>query len=211
VDRYRLAVTHAEGPERDPGRRRAPGRGEDALGAGGISLGAWVASLVADDAARTRARTTWLRRQAAEEGSFAGVLVDLAERGVAVVAHLHNGRRHHGVIVLVGADFAALRVAGDRDVLVANRGLASVRTLPGDGVTIGDRAVRTDLTFAEALGALADERIRVQVIGHDRDDAVAGELRSVGSDVITIRRDGGGGTAYVSASSVLELSVTVSG
>jgi hypothetical protein len=103
-----------------------------------------------------------------------------------------------------------LRTAAGRDVLVTHRGLASIRTLPGHAVTVGDRAVRTELALIEALAVLAEERVRVQVVGHDREDAVAGELRSVGADVVTLRLDGGG-TAYVSSSSLLELSVTVSG
>ncbi len=184
---------------------------DDALLASGLSLSAWVATLVADEAARSRARTSWLRRQAAEEGSFAGALVDLAERGTSVVLHLHNGHRHRGTIVVVGRDFAALRTPGGRDILVAERGLASVRTLPGHAMSVGDRPVLTDLTLTETLGALADERARVLVIGHDVDDGVAGELRSVGTDLVIIRLDGAGGTAYVSSASVLELSVTVSG
>ena len=175
-----------------------------------MPLAAWVASLVADEAAAARARTTWLRRQAAEEGTFAGALVDLAERAAPVVVHLHNGRRHRGTLVVVGRDFAALRTVGGRDVLIAQRGLASVRTLPGNAVTVGDRPVLTELTLAETLAALAGERARVLLMGHDPTDALVGELRAVGTDLVTIRLDGGG-TAYVSSSSVLELSVTVSG
>lgn len=203
-------MVNTGGPDRDAPDDRARS-GDDALVSSGLSLAAWVASLVADEAARSRARTAWLARQAAEEGTFAGVLVDLAERGAAVVVHLHNGRRHRGRITLVGRDFCGLRTGAGRDVLVAERGLASVRTLPGDAVTVGDRPVRADLTFAETLAALADHRVRVLAVGHDGDDAVSGELRSVGADVLTVRLDGGGGTAYVSSSSVLELSLTVSG
>ena len=86
-----------------------------------------------------------------------------------------------------------------------------MRTLPDDAVTIGDRPTRTDLTFAEALAALAEHRARAIVIGHDPDDAVAGELRSVGADVLTVRLDGAGGTAYVASAAVLELSLTTTG
>lgn len=184
---------------------------DDELRPTGTSLSAWVASLVADDAARSRARTAWLERQAAEEGSFTGVLLDLAERGTPVVVHLHNGRRHRGVLTIVGRDFCGVRSSGSRDVLVAHRGLASVRTLPGEAVSVGDRPVHTDLGLAEAMAALAEHRMRVLVVGHDPADAVAGELRSVGADLVTVRLDGAGGTAYVSSASVLELSVTVSG
>jgi hypothetical protein len=180
---------------------------DHALAPSGLSLSAWVASLVADEAARSRSRTAWLARQAAEEGTFAGVLLDLAERRARVVVHLHNGRRHRGTLTLVGRDFCGLRSGTGRDVLVADRGLASVRTLPDDAITVGDRPARTDLTLAEALAALAEHRTRAMIIGHDPDDAVAGELRSVGADLVTVRLDGGGGTAYVATAAVLELTL----
>jgi hypothetical protein len=86
-----------------------------------------------------------------------------------------------------------------------------VRTLPGDPVTVGDRPARTDLTFAETLSVLAEHRARVLIVGHDPDDPVAGELRGVGADVVTVRLDGRGGTAYVAAGSVLELSLVTPG
>ena len=45
----------------------------------------WAAEARVDEAARTRSRERWLRRQAEESGTLAGVLADLLEAGRAVV------------------------------------------------------------------------------------------------------------------------------
>jgi sRNA-binding regulator protein Hfq len=170
-------------------------------------LTAWVARLAADDAARERSRAAWLQRQAEDEGTFAGVLADLAERGRAVVVHLHNGRRHRGALAALGADFVILANGEGREVLVRRDAIASVHTLPGEPLTIGDRLVISEATLGEALSALGEERARVLVMGLDAGAGVRGELRSVGADVLTVRQDGGA-TAYVALASVAEVSLT---
>jgi hypothetical protein len=176
---------------------------------GDPGLAARVAELAVDEAARERSRAHWLARSAAAEGTVAGVLEDLAERGRPVLVHLHNGRLHRGTVAGVGADFTVVRTASGRDVLVALAALASVRTLPGEAPTSGDRFRPTTATLAEALAGLADERARVMVVGADARQAVVGELRAVGRDVLTIRGDGG--TAYVVLASVAEISLVESG
>jgi hypothetical protein len=86
-----------------------PGDGGD-RGAAEEALAGWAADLAVDDAIRDRSRTQWLRRQAEEEGSLAGVLADLGERGRPVLVHLHNGRLHRGLVTEVGADYGVLQV-----------------------------------------------------------------------------------------------------
>jgi hypothetical protein len=174
-------------------------------------LAALAAELASDDAVRARARAHWLGRQAAAEGTFAGVLRDLAERGRAVLVHLHNGHLHRASVAVVGADFVVLRTAGGRDVAIALHAVASVRTLPGEPTTSGDRFLPTTTTLAEMLDALGEDRARVLVTGLDARQPVAGELRAVGRDVATIRLDGAGGTAYVALDSVAEISLVESG
>jgi hypothetical protein len=176
-----------------------------------VGLAALVAELSADEAARARARTHWLDRQAASEGRFAGVLTDLAERGRPVAVHLHNGRLHRGAVTAVGADFVVLRTPAGHDVAVALSAVGSVRTVPGEAATTGDRFLPASTTFAEMLGALGDERADVLVVGLDARQPVTGRLRSVGRDVLTIRCGDGGGTAYVALASVAEISVLESG
>jgi len=175
----------------------------------GADLSEWVGRLLVADAAHERSEGYWLRRQAAEEGTFAGVLADLAERRIPVVVHLGNGRRHRGVIRALGADFVLLG-AGERDVLVRVDAIGAIRTLPHAPVTLGDRPVAGTLTLAEALAAMADDRPRLLLVGADATEAVSGELRAVGRDVLHLRVDGGGST-YVALASVIEVSAAESG
>jgi hypothetical protein len=170
-------------------------------------LSAWVGRLAVDVAARERARAHWLHRQASEEGTFAGVLADLAERGRPIVVHLHNGRVHRGRATVVGKDFVALAKGASGEVLVAHTAIATVRTVSGEPPTSGDRWLRTPTTLLETLSALGDERARVLVLGLDPAHGVSGELRGVGRDVLTIRLDGDGALTYVALPAVAEVSV----
>ena len=177
----------------------------------GADLAALVAELSTDEAVAARSRAHWLSRQAAAEGTFSGILRDLAERGLPVVVHLHNGRLHRGVATVVGADFVVVRAATGRDVAIALAAIASVRTLPGERTTTGDRFEPATTTLAEMLSALGEERARVLVLGLDPRQAIGGELRAVGRDLLTIRLGGDGGTAYVALDSVAEISLVESG
>lgn len=184
----------------------SPGHGAQRPG-----LAAWLAEVVVDEAAAQRARVRWLEQQAAEEGTFAGVLTDLAERGRPVVLHLGNGRTHRGAITLIGADVVGLRTAPDREVLVRQTAITTARTLPGEPLTIGDRHLVSDVSLHEAISVLADHRARVLLVGPDASHVVNGELRAVGRDVVTVRLDGAGGTAYVAVASLDEISLFESG
>ena len=197
----------------------------------------------ARDAADARVRERWLRRSAEEEAELAGVLLDLAEGGVAAAVTTSSGRRHAGRVAAVGADFVAVRTDGDRTTLVALAALASVRvnglgragTQPGlrsgtqpalrsgtqpalrsgtqpalrSGTQPGERR-SVAVSMADVLAHAAGRRPRVQV--HCGEATVAGELRSVGTDVVTLRTDGEPpGQAYVSLASVSEISLLDSG
>ncbi len=190
---------------RDPGRSGSLGLGP----AGGI--GAWLGRLASDEAASTRAQLAWMQRQAAEEGTFAGVLADLAERGRPVALHLHNGRRHRGALTGLGRDFVVLVTGEGREVLVHLDSVTSVRTVPGEPTTIGDRPVHSDASWHDALAVLGEQRERVVLSGPEPGAVLAGEVRAVGVDVMTLRLDGGGGTAYVRLASVSDVSVDESG
>ena len=79
----------------------------------------WAAEARARDAADSRVRERWLRRQAEDEAAFAGLLVDLAERGVAVIVTTSGGRHHVGRVEAVGTDFVAMATTGARTTLVS--------------------------------------------------------------------------------------------
>ena len=180
---------------------------DDHLGVGGLTdrLERWLATARADDAAAARARERWLRQIAEESSSFAGVLLDLAERATPVIVQSRGGRRHRGTITAVGVDFVALHTAQRADLLIAHLGIASIRT---DGVAsgaIGDRRPTYALAMAEAGAALAGDRPRVLVHTSADDDGTSGELRSAGTDVLTIQLDGNAGAAYVPIAAISEL------
>ena len=182
----------------------------------------WAAEVRARDAADARVRERWLRRSAEDEAAFAGVLLDLAERGVTAVVTTSSGRRHPGRVVAVGADFVAVRTDGDRTTLVALGALASVR-VNGLGAPMhrGPQAAArsapqpgearsVSVSVADVLAHAAGRRPRVQV--HCGEATLTGELRSVGTDVVTLRADGDPpGQAYVSLASVSEISLLDSG
>lgn len=171
----------------------------------------WVAELRTDDAARGRARTSWLARQAEEEATLAGVLTDLAERGRPVVVSVRGGGRHRGVLRLVGVDFCALQTPTGADVVVAFAAVTAVAAQPGETAVTGDRGDLAATTLGHALAALAGAGRRVRVLALGGGDALSGELRSVGRDVVALRLDGTGGTVYVPLASLAEVSLTESG
>jgi ribosome maturation factor RimP len=73
---------------------------------------------------------------------------------------------------------------------------------------VGERLVTTELRLVEVLSELAGERARVVLVPVDGADAVAGELRAVGRDVVTVRTDGDPpAIAYVPLRSVAEVTL----
>jgi hypothetical protein len=168
----------------------------------------WVADARSADAAAARARERWLRLQADESATFAGVLVDLAEGATPVVIQGRAGRRHRGSISAVAIDFCAVRTRGQRDVLLPFTGIGSVRPDSRTPSPVGDRVVRAEIGMAEMLSVLAADRPRVLIVTAADANGIAGELRSVGRDVVTIRLDGEPrATAYVAISAIAELSL----
>jgi hypothetical protein len=164
----------------------------------------WAAEARVDEAVRRRSRERWLRRQAEEEGSLAGVLADVAERGVPVTVHVRGGRHYRGEVRAVGRDFVAVRSAGS-DVMVALPAVTSVRTPPGTAPTTGARTIATPLRLGDVLADLAAERVAALLVTADGDDAVAGTLRSVGHDVVVVRLAGDPpGNAYVALGAITE-------
>jgi hypothetical protein len=137
------------------------------------------------DAAGARMRTRWLVRQSEEEGTIAGVLVDLAEQGDPIVLTTRSSRLHIGRVRAMGADFVALHGPTASTLLVRLAAVAMVRSRPGSPVVTGDRTVRLERRFHDVLGDLAGERPSV-VVGTDGGE-VTGQLRAVGRDVATVR------------------------
>jgi hypothetical protein len=182
---------------------------EGILGSGLVArLDRWAADLRSDDAAAAKARERWLLVQAEESSTFAGVLVDLAEQTATVVIEGRAGRRHRGVIVAVAQDFCALRTTHGREVLLSYQGVASVRPERRSTAPTGDRALHLEASLDEALATLAESRPRVLVMTLAGASGLAGELRSVGRDVLTLRLDGEPpAPTYVAVNAIAEVSL----
>jgi hypothetical protein len=182
----------------------------------------WAAAARATDAADGRVRERGLRRQAQEEAAFVGTLLDLVERGRSVVVVTAGGRQLVGRLEALGADFVALRTGG-RTTLVALDAVGAVRPVrpePGtaqggwatpaaEGRAGGPPAASTT-RVADVLAHAVERRPRIQV--HVGPVPVVGELRSVGTDVISVEVDGDPpALTYVRLASVSEISLLDSG
>ena len=169
----------------------------------------WAADARVDEAGRARARARWLRRQAEEEATFAGVVVDLAEREAVVLVRTTSGRRHRGVVAVVGADFLLLRAEPPRWLLLPFGAVTTVRGIDEAGrPAAGRREPTVDLLLGEALDAMASDRTRVAVVAAGDPDPVSGELEAVGDDVLTVRLDAQTpNRAYVRIALVTEIGV----
>ncbi len=143
----------------------------------------------AASAVEARRREHWLRRQATDEGSFGGVLVDLAEHDRLLAVSTVTGRTLRGVIRTIGADFVGLRSSAGESTLVPHRAVTAIRAEPSSAATVGDtseRAERVEASLAAVLQDLAGERPWVSAHTVDG-DGVAGELRGVGQDLLLLR------------------------
>lgn len=171
-------------------------------------LNAWLADAQVEGSAGARAQEHWLRAAAEADGTFVGVLVDLAERAVGITISMRGGRRHHGRIDVIGADFVALHLPSGSEVLLTLEGVTAVRTAPRVDATVGEQVLTTTFRLAEVLGELAAERSRAMLVPIDGADAVAGELRAVGHDVVTVRCEGDPpATAYVPLNAIAEVAL----
>jgi hypothetical protein len=150
----------------------------------------WAADARVDESARERSREHWLRHQAAEDGTFCGVLADLADGGASVQVHLRGGTKVAGAIRAVGADVVAVDPAtGAGAIVVSLEAVVSVRGGPGGRLVAGDRVAPSDLRFDDVLVELAAEREQVRMLTVDG-GVVTGSLRTVGRDVVTLAGDG---------------------
>lgn len=160
----------------------------------------------ADEAARARSRERWLWQQTTEEARFTGTLVDLFERETPVNVRTTTGRVHHGTITAVGLDFCVLRTTTGVDRYLALDGLGWIRPVERAGPSAtGDRPAPLDLGLAELFGHLVEGRPRMLVFVRGDPEPIAGQLRAVGVDVLTLRADGTQrGVCFVPTAAIVE-------
>ncbi|HEX3620873.1 MAG TPA: hypothetical protein VHT97_01000 [Acidimicrobiales bacterium] len=178
----------------------------------------WAADARAREAAGARVRERWLRAQAADAASVAGLLLALAERRETVLVTTTAGPAHRGAATGVGLDFVALETPSGTTTLVTLASVAWVRVVeaarrPGVAA-VGDAGDEQDraalgVRLGDVLSQAAGQRPRVSVLCGTA--SIVGDLRAVGDDVVTIRADGAAGLAYVSLASLSAVSFLASG
>lgn len=147
-------------------------------------LSKWLSEGRVDAAATARARQRWLERQATEDATLAGVLLDLGERSRRITVRTEGGTNIAGSIVALGADFVIVREDRSGDAFIPLGSVATVRGGPGDDPPVGDRSVALAAVLGEVLGQLAADGPTVKVVAGG--DAIRGDLRSVGQDLLAV-------------------------
>jgi hypothetical protein len=161
------------------------------------------------DAVAARRREQWLRRQSEEEGTFHGVLTDLAERGPLLAVRTRSARVARGSLCTLGHDFLALRGPTGERTVIPLAVVTSVHPEPGTQATVGDRAGHTTqhtvATLDVALAGLAADRppVTVHTAAGDR---ITGRLWWVGRDVAAVRV-GNSTESYIPLNAVNDLTL----
>ena len=182
-------------------------------------LDRWAAGARAGEAGEARVRERWLRRQAAEESTLAGLLALLAGSRAPVTLTTRSGRALRGPVIGVGADFVALAGSAgspERFVLVALGAVASLTEAPAAAPERSGPPGRPDGRGVHGVG-LGD--LLAQASAHrpllrmcNGAASVVGELRSIGADVAVMRTDDpAGAPVYVSLAGLEEVSFLGSG
>jgi hypothetical protein len=149
----------------------------------------WSAEMRVRAETTGRSRQRWLHQQASESATFAGTLLDLAERR-SQVSVLSPGRRFSGRLVGVGANLCVLEEPTRVTVVTLSQVIAVQPHLDapirGLSVATGNRPVALEMTFSQALAAMASDLapIRLALSGTE---TLVGDLVAAGEDVVTLR------------------------
>lgn len=131
-------------------------------------------------------------QRASELATWAGTLEDLAERRLPVVLQVAGGRSFRGSLVAAEPDLVALRSDAGQLVIARAAAVRVLRPQPGIPVAVatGDRQRVRGRRLVELLQELSEERTRV-LLGLDAiEEPLAGRLRAVGEDVLTLELEG---------------------
>jgi hypothetical protein len=167
----------------------------------------WLADQRSADAIAERGRVWGLAQQQRELATFVGLCVDLAEHGQLVVVLAAGERMHRGRITSVGRDMIALATSAGA-TLIRTESIRWLRPEPGfETLPSGDRR-DSGADLLTALGDLFAARATVTIGLEGSSEMVRGELVSVGSDVVSVRR--GPDLVHLGLQSISEV-VAVSG
>ncbi|MFU8839624.1 MAG: hypothetical protein ACNA8R_02750 [Nitriliruptoraceae bacterium] len=130
-------------------------------------------------------------QRASEVATWTGTLEDLAERRLPVVLRVAGGRAFRGNLVAAERALVALRSDADQLVVVRTEAVRLLRPQPGVPVAVamGDRQRVAGRRMVEVLQQLTEERTRVLLGVDGIQEPVAGRLRALGEDVVTLELD----------------------
>jgi hypothetical protein len=153
------------------------------------ALTRFVGEGAVEHAARSRSRTRWQHQLAIEEGTWPGLLCDLAETEARTVIDTHIGRRLQGSIVAVGADFVTVATTAGGHVVLATAAISAIHLAPGQSGPIGRVSPPDQTTLRELLAELAAEKPVLTWHLTDR-TSVVGQLVGVSQGFVHLRVDG---------------------
>ena len=164
------------------------GSGESSGDAGGLldEIARWAASERVARAAAERSRARSLAAQSAATATWAGVLVDLAERAADVSAAV-AGTRIQGRLVGVARDFCVIESPGGHPAVIRLDAITEL-SATGGSTPGGSRPPASPLALVDVLEAAAGEASPVTL--HTASGTVTGELLALGEDVVTLRDPG---------------------
>ncbi len=147
----------------------------------------------ARQAAEVAARSERHQRlqRASEVATWTGTLEDLAERRLPVVLRVVGGRAFRGNLIAAEPDLVALRSGAGQLVVVRTAAVRLLRPQPGVPVAVamGDRQRVAGRRMVEVLQQLTEDRARVLLGLDGLDEPLAGRLRALGEDVVSLELD----------------------
>lgn len=165
--------------------------------------------LIADarvaDAVEERRRRHAARQGAEAAARLSGTLLSLAEHGGDVRVHTKSGGTWRGPVAAVGADHCVVATP-DGEAVLRLSAIASVRP-PVEAVagTAQDtRSVEDGERFLDRLRAAAEEAADAVLRLDGLEHPLRAQVLAVGADLLTVRLEGRGGTAYLALDAVTE-------
>jgi len=164
------------------------------------------------EAVASRAREGWLRQAAGDDATLSGTLLDLAERGTAVLLTLRSGRRHRVAVWRVASDCIAVRHDDGRVSWLALDAIAVVAGEPGGrALPVSTRRVESEVTLSDVMADLVADQATVALFVADMTDAQRGRLVGGGRDVVRLATAGPAPEVVIAVQALSEVGLVDSG
>ena len=164
------------------------------------------------EAVASRAREGWLRQAAGDDATLSGTLLDLAERGTAVLLTLRSGRRHRVAVWRVASDCIAVRHDDGRVSWLALDAIAVVAGEPGGrALPVSTRRVESEVTLSDVMADLVADQATVALFVADMTDAQRGRLVGGGRDVVRLAAAGPAPEVVIAVQALSEVGLVDSG